>query len=193
MSSGSFILLVDDDEAFRSTLARALNRRGFSCVTAASVAEARAVLQQQTPIAAVVDLRMPGELGLVLIRELRQLSGEMRILMLTAYGSIATAVEAVRQGADDYILKPVDGSQVLEVLFPKELRDDSEADSRMSSVISSSNSLEQASLAQVEWEHIQKALLECDGNVTHAAKMLGLHRRSLQRKLEKPPGKLLLK
>jgi len=167
---GTF-LVVDDDEAFRTRLVKALISRGYETHGAATVAEAIKIASQVSPDGAVVDLRMPGGSGLDLIPELvSQLPG-IQIVVLTGYGSIATAVEAVRRGAINYLTKPLDADQILAAF-------DREAEPPAESI---------PSLARVEWEHIQRILHDCNGNISMAARKLGLHRRSLQRKLGKLP------
>lgn len=168
------VLLVDDDEIFRERLARAFRERGFVVETHGSVDAALAAEPGESPEFAVVDLRMPGASGLELVRELHARDAHTRIVVLTGYGSIATAVQAVKDGASDYLSKPLDFPRILAALLgtqePAEPGD-----------------WTSPSLARLEWEHIQRVLLECEGNITRAAKALGLHRRSLQRKLDKYP------
>lgn len=169
------ILVVDDDAAFRTRLVRALESRGVAARGAASAAEAVAMCKQSIPQAAIVDLRMPGGSGLDLIPQLLTISSTMQILVLTGYGSIATAVEAVRRGAINYLNKPLDADQILSAF---------ESDGAAPAPAAPENT---PSLARVEWEHIQRILTDCDGNISLAARRLGLHRRSLQRKLGKLP------
>ncbi|MEO6437134.1 MAG: response regulator, partial [Tepidisphaeraceae bacterium] len=134
------------------------------------------------PARAIVDLRMPGKSGIELISELIVIDPEMQILVLTGYGSIATAVEAVRRGAIDYLSKPVDTEQILAV-FKREREDETASGLTASPVQGESP----PSLARVEYEHIQRILSDCGGNISEAARRLGIHRRSLQRKLSKLP------
>ena len=135
------------------------------------------------PARAIVDLRMPGKSGLELISALMEIDEEIQILVLTGYGSIATAVEAVRRGAIDYLSKPVDTEQILAV-FER----DSAATPATPAPGSAADVAEaKPSLARVEWEHIQRVLSDCGGNISEAARQLGIHRRSLQRKLSKLP------
>ncbi|MFZ4767528.1 MAG: response regulator transcription factor [Roseimicrobium sp.] len=172
------ILLVDDDGVYLQRLARALRDRGCTIAaveTAEAASEAAAQLQ---PEAAVLDLKLPGANGLMCLRELRAAWPELRVLILTGYGSIATAMEAVRQGAWDYLTKPADADQILAALHRDPSRPQSEAE------------IVPPSLERIEWEHIQRVLTDKDGNISQAAATLGLHRRSLQRKLQKlPPAK----
>jgi len=172
------LLLVDDDERLRTHMARALDRRGLDVRSAASFDEAMAVARETSPALALVDLRMPGASGLELVRALRAHDPAIRVVILTGYGSIATAVEAMRLGAVHYLQKPVDADDVVTALLyplgnPRGLP---------------TAPSELPSLDRVKWEHISRVLAECEGNVTVAARKLGLHRRSLQRMLNKLPG-----
>jgi two-component system response regulator RegA len=171
------LLLVDDDESFRRVLARALDRRGYGVTTASDVADALAKAQSQPPEYAVVDLKMPGDSGLVLIEKLIELDPNTRIVMLTGYASIATAVEAIKLGATHYLAKPVDADQVVAAL------NKTEGDSSLG--VSDSP----LSVDRLEWEHIQRVLAEHDGNISATARALKMHRRTLQRKLGKKPVK----
>jgi two-component system response regulator RegA len=172
------VLVVDDDEPFRTRLARALADRGLEVRTAGDVAEALlAAGRDDPPELAVVDLRMPGGSGLDLVRDLKALEPAMRILVLTGYGSIATAVEAMRLGAANYLPKPVDADEILRALAPE----------GMGLTADASLPVGTPSLARAEWEHIHRVLGDCGGNISEAARRLGLHRRSLQRKLGKAP------
>jgi len=168
------LLLVDDDATLRERLARAMRERGYQVVTAAGGAEALARARQVRPAMAVVDLRMPGLSGIEVLEALRALDPGMRVLMLTGYGSIATAVEATRRGAVGYLPKPVDADEILGALEGPGAE-------------SPARPTETPSLARTEWEHIQRVLADCGGNVSEAARRLGIHRRSLQRKLQKYP------
>ncbi len=175
-SSARTVLVVDDDERFRSRLLRAFEERGFEARGAADVDEALALARAESPEYAVADLRMPGRSGLDLVRELKVLDPTTRIVVLTGYGSIATAVEAVRLGAVHYLTKPADLEEIIAAL-------DRDAHPHDAPEPPS----EVASLARIEWEHINRVLTDCGGNISQAARLLGLHRRSLQRKLSKYP------
>lgn len=175
------LLIADDDSQFRDRLARALRQRGFSVTTASTGHEAVAIAQDMELDAALLDLRMPALEGLPCLAKLLELHPHARIIILTGYGSIATAMEAVRLGAYDYLTKPTDMDRILEVL----LKDSDQSDSNTMTAATSSN--EPPSLERVEWEHIQRVLHDCQGNISEAARLLGLHRRSLQRKLQKYP------
>jgi two-component system, response regulator RegA len=171
------MLVVDDDARLREQLARALRGRGFEVGEAGDFDEALRVARTLEPEYAVVDLRMPGPSGLALIRALRELDPETRIVVLTGYGSIATTIDAMRLGAVFYLQKPADADDVL-VAF-------SRADAPP--LASLASDVEPPSLERVKWEHISRVLSDCAGNVSEAARKLGLHRRSLQRMLGKFP------
>jgi two-component system response regulator RegA len=171
------ILLVDDDEVLRGRIARALESRGFDVATAASYDEAIEQARTDSPELALVDLRMPGRSGLELVRDLRENDPATKIVVLTAYGSIATAVDAMRVGAAHYLTKPADVDDIL-AAFEK---------AGVPVTLPSSDELEAPSLARAEWEHIQRVLTDTDGNISETARRLGIHRRSLQRKLQKYP------
>lgn len=175
----SSILLVDDDAPLRERLAFALRKRNFVVFPAADVQAARAVAEAQPLDRAIVDLRMPGASGLSLIAELRQLHRDIRILMLSAYGSIATAVEAIRLGADNFLQKPASVDEILQAFEGSPAVPVSDGAAPLGEV---------PTLERAEWEHINRVLSECQGNVVRAAKALGLHRRTLQRKLSKTPA-----
>jgi two-component system response regulator RegA len=165
-------LVVDDDEIFRTRLLKALSARGIEAHGAGTAAAALELAASVRPQAAIVDLRMPGSSGLDVVSELKARLPGIKVVVLTGYGSIATAVEAVRRGAVNYLTKPLDTDQIL-AAFDKDA-DPPPAEST-------------PSLARVEWEHIQRILHDCNGNISLAARKLGLHRRSLQRKLGKLP------
>ncbi|WP_415882467.1 response regulator transcription factor [Neptuniibacter sp. QD72_48] len=170
-------LIVDDDPAFTRVLSRAMTRREFEVQVARSAEEAEKLIQTWVPDLATVDLKMDGDSGLILIPKLRQQNPAMKILMLTGYASIATAVEAIKLGATQYLPKPADADQILTAL------NKIEADAEMEVTE------QPMSVNRLEWEHIQKVLNEHDGNVSATARALGMHRRTLQRKLSKRPVK----
>ncbi len=176
MAAVSRLLLVDDSEVFRERLARAFRERGLAVRTAGSYDEAMASAREHAPQLAVVDLRMPGRSGLELVRDLKQLDASMHVLVLTGYGSIATAVEAVRLGAANYLPKPADADDVLAALGRAGAEVDLEESEAEADV---------PTLARAEWEHIHRVMADCGGNISEAARRLGIHRRSLQRKLRK--------
>lgn len=175
-NEGRTVLVVDDEEAFRDRLVRALRQRGFDASGVASAEEAVRAAEAETPECAVVDLRMPRLSGLHVIRRLHALDRMTRIVVLTGYGSIATALDAVRSGAVHYLTKPADIDDIVRA-FDHDGSPDKEPPP--TSV---------PTLDRVEWEHIDRVLLSCGGNITQAAALLGLHRRSLQRKLAKRPN-----
>ncbi|WP_129774574.1 response regulator transcription factor [Peristeroidobacter soli] len=168
-------LLVDDDELYLRTLQRSLQKRGFTVVLAHTVAAATEAARLHRPEFALIDLRLGKESGLALIDPLKAVREDMKILLVTGYASIATAVEAIKRGADNYLTKPVTADAIV-----RALNDEIESDSAPENTM--------VPLSRVEWEHIQQALSETDGNISAAARLLGMHRRSLQRKLAKRPG-----
>lgn len=169
------LLLVDDDEIFTEVLARALGRRGYAVSVAHDVEQGLKLARENPPEYAVIDLKMPGPSGLSLVKALKELDEETRIVMLTGYSSIATAVEAIKLGATHYLAKPADADAVL-AAFKREEGDDS--------VPVNDNPM---SVERLEWEHIQTVLAENDGNISATARALKMHRRTLQRKLGKRP------
>ncbi len=171
------VLLVDDDAPFRERLARALKSRGVETLAVASGEEAIESARTGAFSGAVIDLKMPGMSGLELVRELRVLDPDLTLVVLTGFGSIATALEAVRIGARDYLTKPVDPDQLLAALSGMERPRE----------VTPLPLPEIPTLDRVEWEHIQRVLAECSGNISQTARLLGLDRRSLQRKLAKHP------
>lgn len=173
------MLVVDDDNSFRDRLVRAFQTRGIDAHGAHDALEAMNRARVLKPHRAVVDMRMPGKTGLELVKDLVAFDPNMQVVILTGYGSIATAVEAVRNGALDYLNKPVDADQILQVFDRDEDAPSPQAAQAAQEQI--------PSLARVEWEHIQRILLDCGGNISQAARKLGIHRRSLQRKLSKLP------
>lgn len=177
-SNGVRYLVVDDDATFRRRLVKALVARGHEAHDAATADEGLELARRVRPHRAVVDLRMPGKSGLELVRGLVAIDEELQVVVLTGYGSIATAVEAVRSGAVDYLQKPADTEQILAAF---------ERDSEVAALPASATTEGAPTLARVEWEHIQRILTDCGGNVSEAARRLGIHRRSLQRKLGKLP------
>jgi two-component system response regulator RegA len=167
------ILLVDDDDRLRERLARAFSERGFTVHAAPDPAAGLALAAAHPIDRAVVDLRMPEASGLSIIAELRRLRPEVQVVIMTGYGSIATAVEAMRLGARDYLTKPCNADQILAAfdVDPEEP--------------AAEPSYEIPSLAKIEREHIERVLQECNGNISKAARLLGMHRRTLQYKLAK--------
>lgn len=175
--SSRTVLVVDDDATFRARLVRAFESRGMEALGAENGEAALELARRESPELAVVDLRMPGLSGLDVVRELKAIDPMTNVVVLTGYGSIATALEAVRLGATHYLTKPADVDDLLAAF----------ARAHGTAADGSTVEHEVPSLARAEWEHIQRVLTDCGGNITQAAKLLGLHRRSLQRKLAKYP------
>ena len=171
------LLLVDDDAEFLSVLAPAMAKRGFLVTTANSAESAFELAQQEAPEYAVVDLKMSGNSGLVLVRQLTSLQAGTHIVVLTGFASITTAIEAIKLGSTHYLAKPVDADEIV-AAFGKKIGD--------TDVELSVNPL---SIDRLEWEHIQRVLTEHDGNISATARSLNMHRRTLQRKLNKNPIK----
>ena len=165
------ILLVDDDRTFCAALASALRRRGHTVLLAHDYDDAISEAKAWTPDRAVVDLRMPGRGGLEVVQALRELLPPLRIVVLTGYGSIATAVEAIKAGAVHYLTKPADADEIMSAF------------DRTSANLEAPAASQPPRLDEVEWEHLQKVLTDSGGNISEAARRLGMHRRSLQRKL----------
>lgn len=172
------LLIVEDDDRLRPRLARALRERGFETREACDYESAVQAARQESPEFLLVDLRMPGAgSGLDVIREIKAIDASTVVVVLTGYGSIATAVEAVRSGAAEYLTKPADVDQIVAAF------------ARCSPSAGPAEEPGQVpSLARVEWEHINRVLADCGGNISHAARLLGIHRRSLQRKLTRYPS-----
>lgn len=169
------VLLVDDDAVFCQVLSQALTKRGFVVSVAHHVDEALSLAQRDPPEYAVVDLKMPGPSGLVLVEKLKALDGHTRIIVLTGYASIATAVEAIKLGAIHYLTKPADVDEIVQAFRS------TEGDPTIPVAEAP------LSIDRLEWEHIQKVLLESQSNISATARRLGMHRRTLQRKLQKRP------
>lgn len=166
------LLLVDDDEPFVRRLARAMEKRGFSPMIAESVAQGKTFVATNAPAYAVVDLRLEDGNGLDIVEALREKRPEARIVVLTGYGAIATAVAAVKIGATDYLSKPADANDVTNALLAREEAKPPPPDNPMSA-------------DRVRWEHIQRVYELCDRNVSETARRLNMHRRTLQRILAK--------
>lgn len=170
------LMLIDDDAPLRDRLARALTARGLSVRTAGDHDEAVQLAREEAPELAVIDLKLPGATGLEVLQSLKAIDPSTRIWVLTGYGSIATAVSATKLGAEGYLTKPLDADELMAALF-----------GTPEGASTSDEAFETPSLARVEWEHIQRVLADCEGNVSEASRRLGVHRRSLQRKLSKYP------
>lgn len=170
------LLLVDDDATFCRVLSAALEKRGYSVSVALSVEEALPLAQANPPEYAVVDLKMGGAPGLTLVKALHELDPNTRIVMLTGYASIATAVEAIKLGATQYLAKPANADEIVAAF--SHAPDENTQPKAQPTLI-----------GNLEWEHIQRVLHEHDGNISATARALNMHRRTLQRKLGKPPSR----
>jgi two-component system response regulator RegA len=170
------LLLIDDDDVFRSVTARALTRLGVKVEVAPDSATALVKLVTHHFDAVVLDLKLGAENGLSLIEAIKQRKPNARLVLLTGYASIATAVEAIKRGADDYLPKPIDAPQLLQLLRGDKKPDEDEllAD-------------DEPSLRRLRWEHVQRVLADHEFNVSESARVLGVHRRTLQRWLAKRP------
>ncbi len=171
------ILLVEDDTALGTITKSTLEKRGYRAVHTLSVDEALGALSDNTFDIAILDLKLEEETSLSLLPHLQKHNSEIKILILTAYASIATAVEAVKRGADNYLPKPASISEILQALGESE---PARAEENTENVMSPK---------RLEWEHIQRILMMNDGNVSATARELNMHRRTLQRKLQKKPVK----
>lgn len=169
------LLYVDDDGVLRERLSRAFATRGLRVFAAASVDEASEHLNVVCPDLALVDLKMPEKSGFEVLKDLQLRSPQTKAIVLTGYGSIANAVEAIQLGALNYVTKPADADQILEAFDQ----------ARQKAHEDESVAFKRPSLAETEWNHIQQVLADCDGNITHAARILDIPRRTLQRKLKK--------
>lgn len=174
---GARTLLIDDDAIFAGVLARALNKRGFAIETALAYQDALVAIDKGRHDFAVVDLKMPDGSGLALVERLKLRNPGIRIVVLTGYASVATAVEAIKLGATHYLPKPADADEIVAAFG----RDEGDATAPLSS--------QPVSVDRLEWEHIQKVLTEHTGNVSATARALNMHRRTLQRKLGKKPSR----
>lgn len=170
-------LIIDDDPTLAHMLERALTRRQFSCVIAQSTHQALQLVGEYLFTKAIIDLKLGNDSGLPLIRELKARQPDLQIVMLTGYSSISTAVEAVKSGAINYLCKPADTEEILAAFGQETIVGQMEI------------SYIPLSVDRLEWEYIQKILQENDGNISATARALGMHRRTLQRKLQKRPVK----
>ena len=168
------LLLVDDDATFCRVLSKALEKRGFAVTVAHSVEQATPLAKDNPPEYAVIDLKMNGAPGLVLVKFLHDLDPNTRIVMLTGYASIATAVEAIKLGATQYLAKPANADEIVAAFSHV-----AEGDAPLR--------IQPVQIGELEWDHIQRVLREHDNNISATARALNMHRRTLQRKLVKPP------
>lgn len=169
------LLLVDDDEVFCYTLMRALQRKGYAVKVAHSLEQATAIAPGQTLDYAVIDLCLGKTSGLTLVNWLHQHDSSIRLVVLTGYASIATAVDAIKLGATQYLAKPATVEQIIAALHPPPVP----------AVLPAPPPVAVMSVQRLEWEHIQQVLKGYDGNVSATARALNMHRRTLQRKLQK--------
>ena len=169
------VLIVDDDRIFCDALARALTRRGFETFAAYDIEQGLQNARQHTPQYAVIDLRIGDESGLSLVEQLKSEFDEIKMVVLTGFASIATAVEAIKLGAVHYLTKPAEADEIVAAFDKQQGDPDAVLPEKPMSV------------RRLEWEHIQSVLNQHDGNISAAARALGMHRRSLQRKLQKNP------
>lgn len=171
------LLILDDDRTFCEVLADAFDSRDYETYVAHAVDDALDIARRHDPEYAVIDLRIGAESGLLATKLLHELDEDIRIVVLTGYASIATAVEAIKLGAVHYLTKPADVGDIIAALHKDEGDPDVEpAESPLT-------------VRRLEWEHLQRVLGECDGNISAAARRLRMHRRTLQRKLAKRPVK----
>lgn len=170
---GRHLLVIDDDTTFRRTLVRAMERRGFSVIDAETVAEGLALLDGHAPDYAIIDMRLADGSGLDIVAALRERHADCRVVMLTAYGNIATAVAAVKAGAVDYLAKPAEPDVIEAALLAQDVHTlPPPPENPMSA-------------DRVKWEHIQRVFEQCDRNISETARRLKMHRRTLQRILSK--------
>lgn len=169
------LLIIDDDEVYCRVLKEAFQSRGYEVDVAHDIEQSQPLIKQFQPELAVVDLRLGQESGLHIIKLLKEQDKNTQIVMLTGYASIATAVEAVKLGASQYITKPANADEIL-AAFSHQLGD--------SDITPAERPL---SVKRLQWEHMQKVLMECDGNISETARQLNMHRRTLQRMLAKRP------
>lgn len=177
LSDQPVLLLVDDDKVFCKVLKAALERRGFEVLVSHNLEKSLVLAEEYLPEYAVIDLRIGHDSGLELVKKLISLDANTACVMLTGFASIATAVEAIKLGAIHYLTKPTNADEIVAALYK------SEGDTGVSI------SKNPPSAKRLEWEHLQKILLQYDGNISAAARALSMHRRTLQRKLEKRPVK----
>jgi len=168
------ILIIDDDTVFTEVLSRGLRRRGFDPCCTQDAAQALQTCRRLRPRFILLDLNMPGTSGLLILPRLLALAPDTRLVVLTGYSSIATAVQAMRAGAADYLCKPAGIDEILRAFDVK-------------SAPAAAVPPQPTSVRRLEWEHIQRVLGEHDGNISATARALGMHRRTLQRKLQKKP------
>lgn len=175
------LLIVEDDIAFAATLVRRLTKHGFECQEIHQADQALHICHQFRPDYLILDMKLASENGLLLIKPIRALLPNIRIVLLTGYASIATAVEAIHLGANDYLAKPVDTQMLLKALTGNDVKSDN-------TKLENEFDNKPMSTERLEWEHIHQVLNSNNGNVSATARQLGMHRRTLQRKLQKKPA-----
>ncbi|MCQ8878526.1 response regulator [Pseudoalteromonas shioyasakiensis] len=173
------LLIIEDDINLANTLARRLTKYGFDCIIANDAAQALVQLNQYTPNHVLLDMKLGDDNGLLLIKPIKELVPSCHIVLLTGFASIASAVEAIRIGANDYLTKPVDMATLIKAL---------DIDEQLKTGITTAPGTVM-SAERVEWEHIQQVLHSNHGNISATARQLNMHRRTLQRKLQKKPVK----
>ena len=171
------LLIIEDDEAFSCALGTALEKKGFNVFSSSTISSAIQAANTHSPNFAVVDLKLGDESGLHIIPTLKALNSKIKIVVLTGYASIATAVEAIKLGAMQYLTKPTSSEEIYQAFF------------KIDGDVEQNLVTNPMSLKRLEWEHIQKVLSENSGNLSATARALGMHRRTLQRKLNKNPAK----
>lgn len=169
------LLIIDDDEVLTSTLKRAMERRGLAVSTAMNGDEACALLKAEEYTYATLDLKLEQESGLAILTQLLAIQADLKVVVLTGYASIPTTVEAIKRGAQDYLCKPASGDDIYASLLGTKTEEVSIASKPLS-------------VDRLEWEHIHRVMAEHDGNISATARALGMHRRTLQRKLQKHPA-----
>lgn len=177
MNTSNQLLLVDDDTAFLNLLSRILSKNSFMVTSAPNLEEAQAKINSHTFTHAVLDLNLKGESGLELLEKLKSQQPNCHVILLTGYASIATSVAAMKLGAADYLCKPAKPEDIISALSSQ----------KTSPIIDETAINKTLSPKRIEWEHIQKTLMEHDGNISATARALNMHRRTLQRKLQKKP------
>ena len=180
------LLIVEDDSAFANTLKRRMEKHGYICWLADNINDALLTCHRQLPEFILLDMKLHNESGLNLITPMRKLLPHSQIILLTGFASIATAVDAIKLGADDYLTKPVDTQTLLSALA-KNNKNSSSKHSLLEGVEQDVQNEATLSTDQVEWEYIQQVLKFNNGNVSATARQLSMHRRTLQRKLQKKP------
>ncbi|NVK23507.1 MAG: response regulator [Gammaproteobacteria bacterium] len=179
MTNVQQLLIIEDDVTFAATLTRRLERQGFTVQSAHTTEDGLTAAMEQNPQYVLLDMKIGSDNGIQILPQLRASLPNAKIILLTGYASIATAVDAIKAGADDYLTKPVDSTSLINALI---------ADTAINKQSSTQQTIQtRMSPARLEWEHIQQALKANNGNISATARELGMHRRTLQRKLAKKP------